>query len=282
MASNALNIIPGLLGLGTQIATAIPGLRKPKKVDTSKTVAQMAPGVAGAAVGAAQAGHGASRGLALREGLRAAATNVSKVAEQARLAAASDAVMNQQNMEARNQRLADFGSAAAGGLSQVAMAALSPEASKTDEPGTSAVRMKSRPEDAAFGAEQTQAGAEPEAPGAIDDPEVEALQDEVEKVRINAQLAEQGDPSVAGPSANFASTERLEQLRAKSPTIGAPELEADLDHRLRAKSLMLQDAERFGIPLQTVIARINRKLQLRPGQSTQNPYGVSLAGGEEE
>jgi hypothetical protein len=39
---------------------------------------------------------------------------------------------------------------------------------------------------------------------------------------------------------------------------------------------MLQDAERLGIILSEVYGPLNRKLGLKPGQSTANPMGLSL------
>jgi hypothetical protein len=39
---------------------------------------------------------------------------------------------------------------------------------------------------------------------------------------------------------------------------------------------MLQDAERLGVILSEVYAPLNRKLNLKPGQSTANPMGLSL------
>ena len=66
-----MGMLPSLIGLGTGIATAIPGLKKPKKTTTSRNAAgEAASSVGRAAVGASQTGFGATRGLNLRTGLR--------------------------------------------------------------------------------------------------------------------------------------------------------------------------------------------------------------------
>ena len=103
------NIAP-LLGLGASIGAQIPGLKKAKKRNTSQSaVLQTSARAAGAAVGGSQTGFGASRGLALRGGLRAAA-NIARVgAGAAGKAAASDEASYQNEKNARNSRLAQFG-----------------------------------------------------------------------------------------------------------------------------------------------------------------------------
>jgi hypothetical protein len=63
--------------------------------------------------------------------------------------------------------------------------------------------------------------------------------------------------------------------------VAAPEIEEALDNRLRAKALMLQDAERYGVNFDTINPMI-KQLGLKPGQSVQNPYGVRFDMGEGE
>jgi hypothetical protein len=87
------------------------------------------------------------------------------------------------------------------------------------------------------------------------------------------QMAEQDG---AGPAARFQSRAAFDEVHAAGPTTAAPEIEADLENRLQAKRLMLQDAERLGIILSEVYGPLNRKLGLKPGQSTANPMGLSL------
>lgn len=103
------NIAP-LLGLATTLGTAIPGLKKPKRSSASTTAARLTQHkAASAAVGASQTGHGATRGLNLRSGLRAAG----KVAQEGALAAAAAADLDEtrfaKETTARNERLASFG-----------------------------------------------------------------------------------------------------------------------------------------------------------------------------
>lgn len=278
MASPALNVIPGLIGLGTQIATAIPGLRKPKKVDTARQVAKLAPSVAGSAVGAAQAGHGASRGLALREGLRQAAGAAGEVAKQARLAAAQDAVVNQQNLEARNQRLASFGKDIAAGAGTFAQSMIKPpgEAPPTPEQRQEQKMETIQAQPEIEGAVKSVTGLDGAGAALLEQPTVEELPEELApEATVESLLQAQADEA-AGPAARFSSTQALEGLLVESPTVAAPQIEADLENRLQAKNLMLQDAERLGIQLGPIYAQINRRLGLSPGQSVNNPLGVSL------
>jgi len=103
------NIAP-LLGLGASIGAQIPGLKKPKKRNTASSAARQASmRAAGAAVGGSQTGFGASRGLALRSGLRAGAQYAREGAIGAAKAAASDEQQYQNDKTARNARLAQFG-----------------------------------------------------------------------------------------------------------------------------------------------------------------------------
>lgn len=103
------NLAP-LLGLGASIGAQIPGLKKPKKRNTASSAARQASmKAAGAAVGGSQTGFGASRGLALRSGLRAGAQYAREGAAGAAKAAASDEQQYQNDKNARNVRLAQFG-----------------------------------------------------------------------------------------------------------------------------------------------------------------------------
>lgn len=103
------NLAP-LLGLGASLGAQIPGLKKAKKRDTASSAARQASmRAAGAAVGASQTGFGASRGLALRSGLRAGAQYAREGAAGAAKAAAFDEASYQNEKNARNERLAQFG-----------------------------------------------------------------------------------------------------------------------------------------------------------------------------
>jgi hypothetical protein len=109
-ATKAFENLAPLLGLGATLGAQIPGLKKPKRrTDSQSAARQTSMKAAGAAVGASQTGFGASRGLALRSGLRAAANIAREGALGAAAGAAADEAQHQKNMEARNTRLATFG-----------------------------------------------------------------------------------------------------------------------------------------------------------------------------
>lgn len=275
-------LVPSILGMGANIAGAIPGLKKPRRVDSAKAVADTAPRVMGAAVGAAQAGQGASRGLALREGLRQAAFAGEKIAGQVGQAAQQDAVINQANTDARNARIKDFVNSTTEGLGQFTQAMIQPEKkdlAQEQAQAAAAIQMQPEMQQDPTGLAGGGAVGDP-SPGPLDTPQAEqaGITDQ------GPDLAQMEADLVAGPVAKFQSTDALNQLRAMSPTIAAPEIEADLENRLQAKRLMLQDAERLGISLDNVWANINRQLNLKPGQSGENPLGVRIpfsSGGEE-
>jgi hypothetical protein len=279
---NIGSLIPSLIGMGTTIGTAIPGLKKPKKTDSSANIVRKTQGaVANAAVGASQAGHSASRGLNLREGLRSAGVLVGKAAAEGAQAVDMDERRYTEQLDARNQRVADFGASIGEGAAQMTQALIGDD---KGEPGTAAVKMDGDT-GGAQGEQTLEKGVRPEDEGAIasmDDPETAMLQQELATLRRNEDSASSDDPRLSGPHAEFNTKQRLEELRAKSPTVAAPEIEEALDNRLRAKALMLQDAERYGIHLDTILPMINRQLGLKPGQGVQNPYGVRFNMGEGE
>jgi hypothetical protein len=282
---NIGSLIPSLIGMGTTIGTAIPGLKKPKRTDSSAAaVRKTQSAVANAAVGASQAGHGASRGLALREGLRSAGALVSKAAGEGAAAADMDEQRYQAALDTRNQNLAKFGAGIGEGAAQMTQALMSTDAGET--PDTKDKNMESGQGTAFQQAEQTlSTDVRPEddgVPASLEDPEIAMLQEEFATLKRNEELASSDDPRLSGPHAQFNTKQRLEELRAKSPTVAAPEIEEALDNRLRAKALMLQDAERYGVNFDTINPMINRQLGLKPGQSVQNPYGVRFDMGEGE
>lgn len=107
------NIAP-LVGLAAQLGSAIPGLKKPKRRSTSASAAHRATtAAAGAAMGVSQTGFGASRGLALRSGLRAASAAAKEGAAAAAAAGHADEQRFIAEKDARNERLAEFGKDAA-------------------------------------------------------------------------------------------------------------------------------------------------------------------------
>lgn len=293
---NAAALIPGLLGIGTAIGSAIPGLKKPKRNDASaQAVRDVQSAVGNAATGRSQSGHGASRGLNLREGLRSSSALVAKAAGQGAAAAHADEQRFNDQMTARNERLAQFGGGISDKVGAMAQALITAEEDKdaVDD------KLQAQPElqedatglgpaagvpsnDRRFasenGATTTEGLVDPDGP-TLDDLEQDfSAQEEL----APEELQKIADADEAGPAARFQARTAFDEVHSASPTLLAPEIEADLDNRLQAKRLMLQDSERLGITLSEVYAPINRKLNLKPGQSTANPMGLSLDYQEEE
>ena len=275
MAVNIGALIPSLVGLGAEIGGNIPALRKPKRVNVgSQAVRKAGAQLAVRATGAAQSGRGASRGLALREGIRGASKIAGAAAAEGAEAALRDEAFYQQQLLDRNARLAEFVGGAAEGLATMGASFIKPQ---TPEVSAAEEALQQQPE-----MQDTATGLDPlggAVPSVAMPPEQKSLESEAlqppEGSPGLADLEAQAEGS-AGPLAQFESTRALERLRAAKPTTLAPELEADLENRLQAKKLMLQDAERLGINLDGIMANMNRRLGLKPGQSVQNPYGVKL------
>lgn len=273
------SLIPSIIGLGAKTAAAIPGLKKPPKSKTAKAVAASAPGVYGSAVGAAQAGHGASRGLALREGLRQATGGVSKLGEQIRLAAATDENINQQRTEGRNQRLADFGSDLAKGLGDMAAIAVGPKGGPQD-PNRPAVEVSPN----GFGTPQDPGdvgtkGLDDLEAGMADQEAVEQQQliDEAGQQLEDFKLKREEAGLSAAPeqkSEQETTASLIEEAYGMKPEL-SPAIEKELAQTLHLKQLMLAEMERTGSNFGEMIPRVTRRLGLAPGQSLQNPHAVS-------
>lgn len=285
------SLIPSIIGMGAKIGSAIPGLKKPAKSQTAKAVAAAAPGVYGSAVGAAQAGHGASRGLALREGLRQATGGVSKLGAQIRQAAATDENINEQRKQARNQRIAQFGTDLAKGLGDMAAIGIKAKGEGTgidDQPGE-------RPEgEVTFGSGEVLPGEgvrdvplpEDDSMGLDDLEQVGAQQQALEQEQLIADAEQKlgefqekreaaGIGDVEDPNEQYKLDPISQMFEQRDPSV-MPEMELQLDRRFQAKELMLAEAERQGLSLESLLPRINRRLGLRPGQSRYNPTGMNL------
>lgn len=287
--ANTAALIPGLLGIGTAIGTAIPGLKKPKRTTASgDVVTKLQASVGNAAVGASQAGHGASRGLNLREGLRSASALVASAAGQGAAAAHMDETRFNDQMSARNDRLAQLGGGISDKVGAMAQALIQPEETlaekkdaliqeqpeMSDDPTGLGGKALASPQDRGALTSTSEGLQDPNGP-TLADLEQEFAAEE-QQALTPAELQQLAEQDGAGPAARFQSRAAFDEIHAMSPTVAAPEIEADLDNRLQAKRLMLQDAERFGIILSEVYAPINRRFNLKPGQSTANPMGLSL------
>lgn len=271
--ANIAALIPSLIGLAGQTAGAIPGLRKSKRTSEGSTAsAEAATRMANAAVGGAQAGQGASRGLALREGLRAAGQVAGKASRETAMAAQRDEIINQQRLDERNARIADFASGAAGGLSQMGQAFIKPEDASAEQ---AQAALQAQPEmgENVTGLQAPNAGMAMQQQDGLQELPVEPEGPTLDS--MGAQEQADAD-AAAGPVAKFQTRKALDEALMTAPMTAAPEIEVELEQRLQMKNLMLQEAERLGINLSEVAAGINRKLSLNPGQSGANPMGLGL------
>jgi hypothetical protein len=279
---NLSSLVPSLLSIGTTIGTAIPGLKKPKKSQASQAAAaKTTSDMVGAIVGAAGSGTATSRGLALTEALRGASEFAGEASSQGELARQND-LDHQKAKGERNKRLAAFGADLGTGLGEMAAGLVGPEeeeAGGEPEVGTEGKHIGAS--QAAYTLPEGQRGdLEVEQPMLGDDYETQMLIDEVSKQGITGGLPEPGEKPQLEEQM-FAQTQVSELF--KKPGL-APALEKQLESKLQMKELMLSEAERQGLPIETYLARINRRLELRPGQSSGNPYGVQTdyGMGEEE
>jgi hypothetical protein len=285
------SLIPSLIGLGTKVGTSIPGLRKPPKQNTAREIAKTAGTQYGAAVGAAQTGHGASRSLALREGLRRGTAGVAQTSRAIGQAAAADQSANIQRELDRRGRIADFGSDLAKGLGD--MATIGIKAKQGEAPaGAPAAEEPLTPDEQDFYETPGTGVADSPLPeddsAGLGDIEQQLLDQEAVEQENLINDAQQGLDQLqqqreelmpGGPKAAFQPDPVTTAIQGR-PAAMAPQIEQQLADRLHMKELMLSEAERLGVPLETIIARTNRRLQLRPGQSTGNPFGIDPMGEE--
>jgi hypothetical protein len=277
---NIAAMIPSLIGMGADIAGSVGKLKKPKKGRQSALAAQRAGAeVQKSAIGGAQSGTGTMGGLNLRTGLRAASQAALDASGAMAAGADADERRFQEAMDRRNENVASFAKGISGGLANMTQALVGPEGA---EDGGLA-----REERQAFrgGEEQqikgadvaTKAMAEPETgqtslPG-VDFSAEMADQDAKANALTMAEEVGRGDADLQLQDPSGASA--LDRIKAQAPQL-VPRIEEGLETKLQMKNLMLSEAERMGIPLESVIALTNRRLGLTPGQSTQNPFGVSL------
>ena len=257
----ALGLIPSLLGLAVDIGTAIPGLKKPKRTDTSAKAARDASRKsAAAAVGGSQTGFGATRGLALRTGLRQASSASRAGAAEAAQAANADEIRFNQQLIARNQRVADFGQRLGSAGATIGQGVVEAQAAKSAEEEAAAVRGGAQAEAVAPLVTPEARGIDPatgleqqEAPTEIAGQEGELTEQEV----IDQTLA---DANV-GPTKAF--SEGFDPTRA---ALGLPQITElqqiapELEFKLRMQNMALQEAERQGQPIERVFAQLNRQL----------------------
>ena len=264
------SLVSSLAGIGTKIGTSIPGLKKVKRNDrASAEVRKAQNAVAGAAVGGSQTGHGASRGLALRAGLRSAAELVGKASAAGAGAARADENAYRQEKDQRNARLADFGGDLAKGLGDVAGSVIQPKEGMSEE-------LASQPEMLTDSTGLGGGAGIADGPGAAAVAQeqqqlIDQSAEELDDFRAKADAVGTEDPG--GPRAAFQVDPTTKHIESAPPSV-QPELEQQLMDRFHMKELALAEGERLGLAMEEMLPRITRKLQLRPGQSFKNPMGA--------
>lgn len=277
-SSKAFENLAPLLGLGASLGAQIPGLKKAQKRDTSSAAARQASmKAAGAAVGASQTGFGASRGLALRSGLRAASKFAREGAAGAANAAAADEARYVAERDARNERLGQFGkdvgetAAAIGtGITETRQAA------QAEEEAGKAAELAALQEQAATlmptYAQTTgdEALNEQAMAGGVDPQQLQPMQEIPVGPGPTLDQTDQYGDSEMDPTAGLMEPPGLEEL-AMDPALAelglqnkevlysiAPELEAQ--HRL--ENLALDEAYRTGANMNRIYARVRRMQDL--------------------
>jgi len=275
------NLAP-LLGLGASLAAQIPGLKKPKKRSRAESAARDTSMRAGAAaVGGAQTGFGASRGLALRTGLRQAANISRQGAAAAAQGEAADQARYDQQKNARNARLAQFGKDLGAATGQVALGVTQSRAAADAENAdaerkkleeTAAQLLPSYSEAPSESSVATQPGHQALAGPNGEPQQLQAYPESGQGPTLD-QLDEYGQDTT-DPRYGMGEAPSLEDI-SMDPALAelglqkkevlysiAPELE--LQHRL--ENLALDEAYRTGVNVHRVYARL-RRLQNQPAIS---------------
>jgi len=259
-----LGALPGLIGLATEIGTSVPALKRAKRRNTAqRATRQGALAMSQAAVGGAQTGFGAARGLALREGIRGAQGVAQRALDPIATAAAQDEANYVAERDARNVRLQQFGSNLAGGV-----------AATTEQMVKNRAAARAGESDAI-----AQRNVDWGAPtNTVED--IAANQQQMQQVQqqtaatpaSNAQLQQ---PQMTVPQAQSPGLEgpgqlqppRMDELYNAQLGLGnnpllqmAPELE----FKLRVSNLAASEAQRQGVPLDQVGGRLLRMMGQAP------------------
>lgn len=265
-ALGILGTVADLAGLATTIGAQAPGLKKARKRDTSARAAR-AGGMqtAAAAVGGAQTGFGASRGLALRSGLRGASNAARGAADAASTAAAQDEQRFVQERDARNARLAQFGKDIGGFAGQVGQGVSDVIAAKGAQPVGGEVAL---PDQASVMGIDPVTGLEIPAE---QEPQPAALQQGMQlQPPGDLQMPQAQDPNLGG--------QQLQQPMMAPPTTAMEAYQAAMgiqpnvvyqvapamEYKLRVTNLAVEEAERLGIQPSQVIAPLLRQLNINP------------------
>jgi hypothetical protein len=264
-----LGSIPSLIGLATQLGTAIPGLKKQKRIRTQQGAAgEVAGGVARAAVGASQTGFGATRGLNLRTGLRQAGQVAKESGGAIAQAAGRDERQTQILQTQRNLRLAEFGGDLADMGANIGQSVIEAKAARDAELAANAEMIAGLEEP------QFDLGGGPLLdPQGADAQAQQLSQGEPQQVASpQGPLPEQGGPELRQAAASIDPLEAFYGVPSKETIYrAAPELQ--LQHTL--ENLALQEAERQGLPLARIYARIQRLQNLPAIRAAQTRLELS-------
>jgi len=260
VGTGILGALPSLVGLATSIGTAVPGLKKVNRTDTSRAAAREGSGaVQRGAVAGSQTGFGATRGLNLRTGLRQAAEVGKRTAgELARAGSRDDQRYDRQNL-LRQGRLAEYGSNVADMAANFGQSVVDAKAAKEVEIAERAEALAAVPD-----VPEYDLGG-----GPIVDPyrqTIEEGQQDLQRLGEQRQATmpqgptqEQGGPELRKQAGQVNPLEAFYGVPDKATIYrAAPELQ--LQHSL--ENLALQEADRQGIPIARVYARIQRMQNL--------------------
>lgn len=276
-ASKAFENLAPLLGLGASLGAQVPGLRKAKKRDTAQKAARdTSMKAAGAAVGASQTGFGASRGLALRSGLRAAANIARQGAFAAQQGAEADEARYVAERDARNQRLAQFGKDVGDMAGQIGTGIVESRQAKEAEAaaGQEAERkLQIQQMQAMMPSMEDVLGIDPVTGLPAQQAPQEAAPQELQEIPVGAgpgldQLDEYGEPMDGQMLPEPPGLDELgmdpalaELGIADKETLYSIAPELELQHRL--ENLALDEAYRTGTNINRIYARL-RRLQNQP------------------
>ena len=265
------NLAP-LVGLAASIGTSIPGLKKAKRGSAAVSAARNTQRrAAGAVIGGSQGGFGASRGLALRSGLRAASNIAQAGAVTAAAAASSDEAQFQKDKDARNARLAQFGKdtgAAAAGIGEGIVKSRQADSAAKAEAEAQALEMQQEQaqkqlpgidevlgidpatglptEAAALQGEEIQQELEPDLPRGLD------VEQPDEAGEVQEPVIDVNDPEVAigvDPLYNELGLAGKEALYSIAP---------ELNLQLRQENYALDELTRQGMNIERLYAKLAR------------------------
>jgi len=266
VVQGVLGTLPSLVGLATQLGTAIPSLRRVQKTGSSRAAAgEAASAVGRAAVGGSQTGFGASRGLNLRTGLRAAGQVAKETGGTLARAANQDEVRYQNEKILRNNRLQQFGRDAADMGANIGQSVIDARAAKNAEdaaadaatqafeaqyqddlPGISSTYGAQKP------GEQLGQGPDPQelpvGPGpGLDDIGINQYGEVYNPLDLGSV------PHIEDPLRHVLKLPQKEALYQIAP---------ELDRQHQLENLVIQETERQGQPIARIYAYVKRMQNL--------------------